>query len=206
MQIIAQGKQNDVETLTGNTTGELGGLFASGAPITAKQFQDQARKRYGDKADEFLKLYPAATDEQAQIAQRESARDQALVALYLWARVRSKTAKTKVFEYLWDHPLPGPDAAKYGAFHSSEIPYVMNTLDESKRPFTDADRKIAAMMSSYWANFAATGNPNGVGLPLWHSNSDKPEIMEVGDKTQPIPLASTAARVDFLKGFLTQSE
>jgi para-nitrobenzyl esterase len=206
MQIIAQGKQNDVETLTGNTEGELGGLFASGAPITAKQFQDQARKRYGDKADEFLKLYPAATDEQAQIAQRESTRDQALVALYLWAKVRSKTAKTKVYEYLWDHPLPGPDAVKYGAFHSSEIPYVLNTLDNSNRPFTDADRKIANLMSSYWANFASTGNPNGSGLPVWPAISDKPEIMEVGDKTQPIPLAATPAKIEFFKSFLTQSK
>jgi len=205
MQTIAEGKQNDVETLTGNTVGELGGLFASGAPITAKQFEEQARKRYGDKADEFLKLYPAATDEQAQTAQRESTRDQAVVALYLWARVRSKTARTKVYEYLWDHALPGPDAAKYGAFHSSEIPYVMNTLDESKRPFSDADRKIAATMSSYWANFAATGNPNGPGLPVWTAIGEKPEIMEVGDTTGAIPVAGSPVKIEFFEAFLSQS-
>jgi carboxylesterase type B len=120
--------------------------------------------------------------------------------------VRSKTAKTKVYEYLWDHPLPGPDAVKYGAFHSSEIPYVLNTLDNSNRPFTDADRKIANLMSSYWANFASTGNPNGSGLPVWPAISDKPEIMEVGDKTQPIPLAATPAKIEFFKSFLTQSK
>jgi len=206
MEIIAQGKQNDAATLTGNTAGELGGLFAAGAPITAKQFEEQARKRYGDRADEFLKLYPAATDGQAQIAQRESTRDEALVALYLWARVRSKTAKTKVYEYLWDHPLPGPDAAKYGAFHSSEIPYVMNTLDESKRPFSDDDRKIAAMMSSYWANFAATGNPNGGGLPVWGAISDKPEIMEVGDRTGAIPVAGSEEKTKFFEASLGQAK
>jgi len=206
MEIIAEGKQNDVATLTGNAAGELGGLFASGAPITAAQFQEQARKRYTNRADAFLKLYPAATDEQAQAAQRDSNRDQALVALYLWAKARSTTAKTPVYEYLWDHPLPGPDAAKYGAFHSSEIMYVLNTLDESNRPFTEQDHKIAAMMSSYWANFAATGNPNAAGLPVWPAISDKQEIMEVGDMTQPIPVASTPAKIAFFTSVLTQSK
>ena len=209
MQIVAQGKQNDVETLTGGTTGELGGLaamFGSHSPTTAKEFQDLARKKYGSTADEFLKLYPAADDEQAKTAQQESTRDEALVAMYLWARVRSKTAKTKVYEYLWDHAIPGPDAAKYGAFHSSEIPYVMNNLDTSKRPFTDADRKIAAMMSSYWANFAATGDPNASGLPSWSPISEKHVVMEVGDNTGPIPLAQSPARIEFFMKALAGSK
>ena len=47
----------------------------------------------------------------------------------------------KVFTYFWDHPLPGPDVETYGAFHTSEVPYVMNTLAMSKRPFTDDDRR-----------------------------------------------------------------
>jgi para-nitrobenzyl esterase len=33
--------------------------------------------------------------------------------------------------------------------------------------YTDADRQLAEAMSSYWANFVATGDPNGVGLPAW---------------------------------------
>jgi len=37
----------------------------------------------------------------------------------------------------------------------------MNTLRMSDRPFTEADHKIADMMSSYLANFVKTGDPNG---------------------------------------------
>ena len=44
--------------------------------------------------------------------------------------------------------LPGPDAAKYGAFHTSEVPYVLNTLSMSDRPFTDVDCRIADTLSS----------------------------------------------------------
>ncbi|MGO8816748.1 MAG: carboxylesterase/lipase family protein [Terriglobia bacterium] len=204
MEIIAQGNQNDVVTLTGANLGELGGLGPPAGPVPAETFRNRAREKYGDVAGEFLKLYPAATDEQVGMAQAQSARDQALVAMYLWARERSKTAKTKVYEYLWDHTLPGPDAGRFGAFHTSEVPYVLNTLYMSDRPFTEADRKIADMMSSYWANFAASGDPNGKGLARWPSISEKPEIMEVGDKTEPIPVAGSPEKFSFFATFLSK--
>ena len=103
---------------------------------------------------------------------------------------KAKSAKTAVFTYFWDHTLPGPDAPKYGAFHSSELPYVFSSLAFADRPFTDADRKIADTMSSYWANFIATGNPNGTGLAHWPSVEEMPDFtMELGDKYVAIPVA-----------------
>jgi para-nitrobenzyl esterase len=202
-QIVAQGKQNDVPTLTGQNTGELGGFMMPQARVTAESFAKQARERYGDTADEFLKLYPASTDAEAEIAQAQSIRDQSMVSMYLWARERAKTAKTKAFLYLWDHALPGPDAGRFGAFHSGEVPYVMNTLYMSDRPFADADRKIADIMSSYWVNFMSTGDPNGKGLRAWPPVGAKPEVMEVGDRTEPVPVAGDAAKLAFFEKFLT---
>jgi carboxylesterase type B len=60
-------------------------------------------------------------------------------------------------------------------------------------------------MSGYWANFAATGDPNGSGLPHWPPWSpDTPAVMEVGADFGPIPLADPP-RFDFWKRFfLTQ--
>jgi carboxylesterase type B len=206
MTVIAEGKQNDVVTLTGSALGELGGISGPQKPVTLSEFQTRARQRFGDAADEFLKLYPATTDQEAQDAQKRSAIDQALVAQFLWARVRSKTAKTKVYEYLWDHTLPGREAAKYGAFHSSDLLYTLNNLNTSDRPFTDEDRKIAEMMSSYWANFTATGDPNGKGMPLWPAVDEKPQVMELGDKTGTIPLADSPEKIQFFEKFLTPSK
>ena len=204
LEAVAHRKHNDVATLTGANLGELGGLTPSGIPVTAEAFRAQAKQRYGESAGEFLKLYPASTDAQAVLAQGESARDQALVAMYLWGKHHIKYSKTKVFEYLWDHPMPGPDAARFGAFHTSEVPYVLNTLYKSDRPFADADRTIADMMSSYWANFAATGDPNGKGLPRWSAVGDKHEVMELGDKTGPVAVAGSPEKFKFFETFLTK--
>ncbi len=203
-EIFAQGKHNDVPTLTGCNREDLGG--ASMHPTaTAASFAGQARQRYGDEADGFLKLYPAASDEQAKSSQNESAVDSLRTSMYLWAVTRGKTARTKAYTYFWDHIMPGPDAGQYGAFHTSEVPYVMNSLALSDRPFSDADRKIADTMSSYWANFIRTGDPNGSGLARWPAVSEgAPTSFEVGDRFAAIPVAGDAAKFAFFQAFLVK--
>jgi para-nitrobenzyl esterase len=203
-EMVAQGRHNDVPILTGANLGELGGIGGPTGKVTASAFTDRIRRQYGALADEFLKLYPAGTDEQAAAAQADSSRDQSMVSMYLWAVQRAKSSKTKAFIYLWDHALPGPDAATYGAFHTSEVPYVLNTLYTSDRPFVPADRTIADMMSSYWANFAKHGDPNGAGLAPWAAVGDAKTVMELGDKTGAVPLANDSAKYAFMEKLLTR--
>ena len=102
----------------------------------------------------------------------------------LWAEKRLKAGGGQVFAYLWTHTEPGPEAARYKAFHSSELPYVFGTLDAApERPFTAFDRKLSAQMTQWWANWVTYGDPDGPGI-LWRPFTPKTRMITViGDKT-----------------------
>lgn len=53
-----------------------------------------------------------------------------------------------------------------GAYHSAEIPFVFDS-HSPLLPISHADEMLTEAMTSYWTNFARTGNPNGEGVPEW---------------------------------------
>jgi len=72
----------------------------------------------------------------------------------------------------------------YGAAtpHGSDIPYIFGTPGARGNDWTAYDRELSAAMTQYWTNFAARGDPNGPGLPVWDSyTKESPLAMHFGD-------------------------
>ncbi len=182
--IFTEGKQNDVPLLTGYNRDEG---FVFGETMTAGQFRTEAKNKYGGLAEEFLKAFPATDDAVAKQSQKNLSRDETFAwQCYTWARLQSKTGQSKAWLYRFDRVPPGrPDLAEEGAFHSAEIAYALHSLPMWKRPWEKLDEQLSEQMSSYWANFAATGDPNGKGLPKWEAfNPAAPNTLVFAKKTE----------------------
>lgn len=209
--IYARGEQARVPLLAGWNAdeGKIQVLLAPQKP-TAKSFAEQAGTRFGDQADEFLKLYPAKTDEEALTsAEALSGDDFIAFSTWKWIDMQRKTADATVYQYLFAQTpaikpgdkigaLPKNEA---GARHAGEIEYVFQTLKSQEGvPWTAGDFKVSEAMATYWTNFVKTGNPNGGGLPDWPKShgENQYQVLHLSGKDIHATADTTRARYEFL--------
>jgi para-nitrobenzyl esterase len=194
--IFSTGRQNDVPTVIGFNADE--GTAFTPDTVRAEGFEAQVKSRYGDQADAFLAIYPANTDKQARASAAAVFRDQTFGwEMRTWARMQSKTGKSKVYLYYFSKVPPGPFGARLGVYHASEIAYVFGNLGETSLSQED-HRKLSGIMQSYWVNFANFGDPNGHGLPRWPNYQEKADVaIELGDNVETTTVPGKAG-LDFI--------
>lgn len=185
---------NDVPVLTGYNSDE-GLLF--GNPKSHDAYVQGVRDRYHQFADRILAAYPGGETPAEKWTERNLVRDSVFGwNAWTWARLQTKTGRSKVFLYYFvesAEPPAGAQPGSFGARHASELPYVFRQLREHDRPApTSKDEAFSDMIRTYWTNFVKTGDPNATGLPGWPAYKDrKPQVLRIeAEKTEADPLVN----------------
>jgi len=167
-ELFEAGKFNDTPILAGTNSDEGAMFVRPGA--TPAAFEKRIRDGFGPNADALLKAYPHATDAEAFQSTKDIFRESAFAwHTWAWANLQSRNGKNKAYVYYFDHHRPESS----GASHAAEIAYVFHNLDGRGGAPSAEDVALSDLISSYWVNFASTGDPNGTGLPAWPAFDEK---------------------------------
>ena len=221
-ELYLAGRFNDTPILVGTNSDE-GGSFARGT-VTAKEFETRIRNGFGPEANALLAVYPHASDFEASQSSKDSGRDSVFAwPTWAWACLQSQNGKSKAYVYYFDHYNPSMSS---GAGHGAEVSYIFGNFRRAvagqmmpmgapgrggsypqfggaSRGMGDApsggEKQLWEILSSYWINFARSGDPSTAGLLKWPAFSEKEPfamIFGVNDVTvRPLP------NIDKLKAF-----
>jgi para-nitrobenzyl esterase len=160
-------------------TADEGALFTAiyqnvqGSPMTDAEVAGEIERIFKDKAAAVAAAYPATRFPTPR------ARMDAIMVDALFAEGETlDRAALAAFQPVYGYRFADPQAPEshvhsrfdpIGSGHDSDLAYLFQWDDfAGRRPALDADqRRLAETIGQYWGRFAATGDPNGPGLPVW---------------------------------------
>ena len=216
LQIFEASEQAHVPLLVGWNSQESGyqGILGQDKP-TLENYKKAVEKLYGEKSAEVLRVYNASNDEDVEQVATDLAGDRFIgFSTWKWSDVQSRTGGKPVYRYLYARPRPemrpemGNATANLaggvtrdtsdkapqqppakGAVHSAEIEYALGNLPTNRvYDWQPEDYKVSVIIQTFFAHFIKTGNPNGLGVPVWKpvDNSKSVQVMHIDVETKSV--------------------
>ena len=199
------------------------GSLGPGFGETFAAFQASSLGAFGALAEQVRSFYGVTDDASAFAVRYRLGQDfQFGWQVYTLARAMNATTSSKAYVYFFSRVPPyyddqrnyleAADPTTAGSYHTLEQVYLYNNLDRWPRPYTDVDRRLADIGSTYLVNFATSGDPNrpvtttdaGDALPHWPAFAvTEGQLMVLGDVIAPAAPANRAA-MEFFDGVFVQ--
>jgi para-nitrobenzyl esterase len=186
-----------VPTIIGNTPDEAYGRLTADIPVkTIAELRDYLTRAFGEKVDDAWKFYGAATDGGVARGLADAWSDD----LYAYGvrgvarEIAKRQPKTfrYLFAYVGTHTSNPPR-------HDNDMTYVFGSGD-----FTPRDRAVSDTIIAAHCNFAATGDPNGPGVPAWTPYDPARDNYLTLDESWAEGTRFRSERVDFLERFYSE--
>jgi para-nitrobenzyl esterase len=176
-EIFAAGEHSDVPLLAGWNRDEGFNFTLLQGDDAKRPYADLARAIFGARTEALLKHYPDGSPDIAAASARALGGDLVIIhPTWAWIEAHKQRGRAEIFRFRFDRAPLTPQgwfgerlSRDAGAFHAGELLYVFDNLHAFPWAIDDADRALAKLASSYWVNFVANGDPNGLGLPRWPS-------------------------------------
>ena len=191
-ELFTTGNYNHVPIILGAMADEFRGLAADAPELSQADYRKQVTDTFPEHADAIVAAYRSLSE----TSTREALSKLSTHSFFAWesrslaslvsssggsAFVYHFSQPTAVFSlYIPERPeFPDPNGPRgLGAYHSGDLAYHFNNVGLVGLNWTPWDYELADTISSYWVNFARTGNPNGGGLPRWPAYSRVDDVVQ----------------------------
>ena len=230
LQTYLKGEQAQVPALIGNNNAELPvvALLGGKAPTIENLKPLIATVYKGADPEEILNLYGIKTDADILGMPGYTLGGDIFIAYstWKWTDLLRKTSTKPVYRYIYCHPrpqttltdkVPGlaggvakkesnqPVLVSPGAVHSADIEYAMGNLATNHMfKWDEKDFQVSEIFQKFYLNFVKTGNPNGLGMPIWNPTNGEAFVpmMRIDLKSEEIVDMNAENRYNFIDKYL----
>jgi para-nitrobenzyl esterase len=183
-QAFLKGHQQKVPLIDGANSRDIG--------FSSAKTMDEVYAPFANRRAEAEQAYNPEHSTDARKVGGAIAADRAMIEPARFIVRQMTSAGKPAYEYRFSYVASSMRKQWTGAPHATEIPFVFDTVAARYgKDLTDEDEKTARAANTYWANFAKTGDPNGVGLPKWPRYDPVQDMLvnftENGPLVQPDP-------------------